>query len=267
MLMRSAVDRVGSGGAVAGHVTSMWLPAIVVFADDVCLKWLRPLRSGFRHCFVAVNRSDVWIISNSLSHYTDLDVAVDWTAAEISAWYHRLGCVTVETTTRTPVPRCAPIRPFTCVESVKRILGLRAPWVLTPWQLYRHLTRVHHAPIWKKELNLDIAAKIGNIPQIGRPPCAYRPPSSDVTDQEESPMGGLFKTPNAQPVQTAPVVTPIADPIATNTASKPEESAQQQRVDSLKRQARGRAATISTSPRGLLTLSSTELTRKSLLGE
>ena len=32
-----------------------------------------------------------------------------------------------------------PLRPYSCVESVKRILGIRAGLVLTPWQLYRHL--------------------------------------------------------------------------------------------------------------------------------
>jgi hypothetical protein len=139
--MRSVVDRCRPDAAAVRHAAIGCLPAVVVFADDACLKWLRPLRSGFRHCFVAVNRSDVWIISNSLSHYTDLDVAVGWTAAEICAWYHHLGYVAVETTTRSPVLRCAPIRPFTCVESVKRILGMHAPWVLTPWQLYRLLTQ------------------------------------------------------------------------------------------------------------------------------
>ena len=30
---------------------------------------------------------------------------------------------------------------LTCVGVVKRILGVRAPWVLTPWQLFRHLSR------------------------------------------------------------------------------------------------------------------------------
>jgi hypothetical protein len=79
-------------------------------------------------------------------------------------------------------------------------------------------------------------------------------------------MGGLFKSPKPQPVQTAPVVSPIAAPVPVAT-SQPEESAQQQRIDALKRQSRGRAATITTSPRGLLTLSSTEPSRKSLLGE
>jgi hypothetical protein len=29
--------------------------------------------------------------------------------------------------------------PLTCVTVVKRVLGIHAPWVWSPWQLYRHL--------------------------------------------------------------------------------------------------------------------------------
>ena len=35
----------------------------------------------------------------------------------------------------------APWMMFTCVEAVKRILGIHKRWILTPWQLYRHLTK------------------------------------------------------------------------------------------------------------------------------
>ena len=30
---------------------------------------------------------------------------------------------------------------LTCVEGVKAVLGIRRPWILTPWQLARHLRR------------------------------------------------------------------------------------------------------------------------------
>ena len=36
-------------------------------------------------------------------------------------------------------------RPITCVEIVKRLLGVRAPAVVTPHQLYRHLLREDRA--------------------------------------------------------------------------------------------------------------------------
>lgn len=115
--------------------------ALVVFADDTTLKWLRPLAPGFRHCFVAIAHENCWIVCNPLSHFTDLDVLDALPAAALAAWYRRHGFTVVETEAGVPRPVAAPLRPFTCVEAVKRALGLHAPWVFTPHQLYRHLVR------------------------------------------------------------------------------------------------------------------------------
>jgi hypothetical protein len=54
-------------------------------------------------------------------------------------FYRQRGHRVIATTLMIPPRVLAPIRPFTCVEAVKRVLGLRAPWVFTPWQLYCHL--------------------------------------------------------------------------------------------------------------------------------
>lgn len=152
MLSGGGADTV-QAGAEYHHRVDDGAQALVVFVDDAGLRWLRPLRSGFRHCFIAVHRGNVWIICNSLSHYTDLDVAIGCTTAEIAAWYRRCGFIVVEAKTCTPPKRCAPMRPFTCVETVKRVLGLRAPWVITPWQLYRYLTTAPRCGDEKQEIN------------------------------------------------------------------------------------------------------------------
>lgn len=136
-----AEQDLGPDEAAAGSTA----PALVVFDDDTTLKWLRPLRTGFRHCFVAVRRGDRWVICNPFSHYTDLDVVDGFTPHELAVWYRRHGLRVVETVATTPPAKCAPLRPFTCVEAVKRAIGLRAPWVFTPRQLHRHLTR-HKRP-------------------------------------------------------------------------------------------------------------------------
>lgn len=113
--------------------------ALVVFADDSSLRRLRPLRRGFRHCFVVVRSDAGWVICDPLSHRTDLAVVTGPTAGELMQWYHQCGLRVVPTRLRAAPRRPAPIRPYTCVEAVKRVLGLHAPWVLTPWQLYRRL--------------------------------------------------------------------------------------------------------------------------------
>jgi hypothetical protein len=80
------------------------------------------------------------VICDPLSHQTDLSIVDGLSPPELAAWYRDYGLLVVETHIRPAPLRPAPIRPFTCVEMVKRVLGLHAPWVLTPWQLYRLLT-------------------------------------------------------------------------------------------------------------------------------
>jgi hypothetical protein len=116
-------------------------PALVVFTGDTALGCLRILRPGFRHCFVAVCRKDHWIICDPLCHRTDLLVISKDTAADLAGWYRHHGLSVVATSVRAAPPRIAPLRPFTCVEAVKRILGIHARSVNTPWQLYRYLAR------------------------------------------------------------------------------------------------------------------------------
>jgi len=45
----------------------------------------------------------------------------------------------------------APWMPHTCVEAVKRVIGLHARFIITPWQLYRHLM-VQHENTERKEI-------------------------------------------------------------------------------------------------------------------
>ncbi len=116
-------------------------PALVMFVHGTSLRWLRLLAPGFRHCFVAVQGEHHWIICDPMSHRTDM-FTVPWiTARALAEWYRDHGMIVVETETRRPPLTLAPIRPYTCVEAVKRVLGLHEPWVLTPRQLFRCLMR------------------------------------------------------------------------------------------------------------------------------
>jgi len=110
--------------------------AIVVFSGETNLKSLKILRPGFRHCFVLVRRQDCWVIYDPLSHRTDLAVIVGPSLGELAEWYRLKGLHVLETMVRRAPLRSAPLRPFTCVEAVKRVLGIHAPWITTPWQLY-----------------------------------------------------------------------------------------------------------------------------------
>lgn len=137
-------------------------PAVVVFTDAAELWWLRLLAPGFRHCFVVVRRSGAWVVIDPLAHYTRVDLAPPWrvrSAEDIAEVYRSRGLIAAITEVREPPRALAPIRPFTCVEAVKRILGLRAPAVLTPWQLFRMLEG-EETKFLSKENNLDMASGV-----------------------------------------------------------------------------------------------------------
>ena len=113
--------------------------ALVVFVDQTGLRCLRWLRRGFRHCFVIVRAERGWIVCDAMSHCTDLGIIGDFTADELVYFYRSIGLEVIRTRVRRAPLRLAPVRPYTCVEAVKRVLGLHAPWILTPWQLYKKL--------------------------------------------------------------------------------------------------------------------------------
>lgn len=115
--------------------------ALVVFMGEVSIRWAKILRPGFRHCFAVVGRHGRWIIFDPMSSFTNLGVFSGPSIDDVADWYRQFGFTVVKTDVRRGQSQPAEWRPFTCVEAVKRVLGIRAPWVITPWQLYRHIRR------------------------------------------------------------------------------------------------------------------------------
>lgn len=122
-------------------VTAANSSALVVFMGDVSIKWAKLLRPGFRHCFAVVGRHRQWIIVDPMSSYTNLGVFSGPPIDDVAGWYRQFGFTVIKTVVQRGGAPSAQWRPFTCVEAVKRVLGIRAPWVMTPWQLYRHIGR------------------------------------------------------------------------------------------------------------------------------
>jgi hypothetical protein len=113
--------------------------ALVVFSGQTELWWLRLLKPGFRHCFVAVADPAGWVVVDPLSHRTEISVLPVGPEFDLAGWYLQAGLSVVETTTLDTPLRPAPWRPYSCVESVKRVLGIQAGGILTPWQLKKFL--------------------------------------------------------------------------------------------------------------------------------
>lgn len=129
--------------------SSQELPALVLFAGSTRLKCLRFLRQGFRHCFVAVDLEGGWVILDPLSHRTALSLVSGVSATQLIEWYESQGVRALATTTRAAPDKMAPLAPATCVEAVKRVLGIHARPIRTPWQLYTYLLK-------NKNKNLDL---------------------------------------------------------------------------------------------------------------
>ena len=121
--------------------------AVVAFADAERPRWLRLLAKGFRHCFALVCSSGRWVVINPMSHWTDVVVLAESadgaTADEMVRTLEARGFAAVACAVAEPARRAGLPAPFTCVEVVKRILGIQEPLVLTPRQLFRFIEHSH----------------------------------------------------------------------------------------------------------------------------
>ncbi|HEX2524949.1 MAG TPA: hypothetical protein VHL31_01440 [Geminicoccus sp.] len=113
--------------------------ALVVFEDRSDSRWLTWLRPGFRHCYCLVRAERGWILIDPLLrslHVSWLDLPKEFDLVE-----HYVGLGRIVITGRCPSFQAAFARlyPVTCVEIVKRTLGLGHVRAWTPYQLHRAL--------------------------------------------------------------------------------------------------------------------------------
>lgn len=111
--------------------------ARVIFADSTEIWWLKALKPGFRHCFVAVAEEPGWVVVDPLSHCTQVHLF----HFDPAPHYREAGLTVLETWRHAAPLRALAWRPYSCVEEVKRLLGMHAPWVWTPWQLFLHIQK------------------------------------------------------------------------------------------------------------------------------
>ncbi|MEQ8695124.1 MAG: hypothetical protein RLT05_01030, partial [Bauldia litoralis] len=180
---------------------------------------------------------------------------------DLAAYYRAKGLVVVEADPSSFVRRPAPLELHTCVGSVKRLLGIRARRVVTPWQLYRHLVRAR----CPTRGNWDRLHKIRNLllefdggsPMLHRALLRHRRrPTRNHQSGKESTMGALFSSPKA----------PTPPPPRIETLD-PDAETREARLEALARRRRGRGGTILTSERGLLRAHGVPRQPKRLLGE
>lgn len=121
------------------HASHAGATALVFFSGRTTIKWLGLLKPGYRHCFVVFQWHDQWIIVEPLSHVLEVGILPGLTTDQVMAFYRQAGMTALETKIRPTASMTFPWRPYTCVEVIKRILGIHKSSVLTPYGLYKFL--------------------------------------------------------------------------------------------------------------------------------
>ena len=116
--------------------------ALVVFEDRSDARLLRWLRPGFRHCFCLTGGDRRWTLCDPLKSHLAIASIDGLTAADLALHLGVPGRRVLHGMLATADISAGPgLRPLTCVEIVKRLIGLPARSVITPYQLYRRLLR------------------------------------------------------------------------------------------------------------------------------
>lgn len=168
---------------ICGQRSRAW----VVFSDRADLTWLKILKPGFRHCFVMLDHGTDYPSPAGTRQWTSIDPLcqkLDITTYTISndfdipQWLADQGYIIY------PIDHVAgegrnsprksqwglPLRILSCVEITKQILGIKAWYVCTPWQLFRYLNR--HIRPHKYPCN-DIGSHIDSHIDSGDPQTAH----------------------------------------------------------------------------------------------
>ena len=112
----------------------------VVFVDHTECNWLKLLRSGFRHCFVGIREDKIWLICDSLKRHMDLFSIDTLGEIDLPTFYADQGHAVITGKRLLNTSRKHPsIELLTCVAVTKRLLGIQASGIWTPWQLFQLL--------------------------------------------------------------------------------------------------------------------------------
>ena len=96
------------------------------------------LKQGFRHCFCVVNDGTYWIEINGKAGGPEIRV-VAGSDYNLRRFYEGEGFTVIEAVHGDGA--WLPLVLSNCVGVAKTVLGLSAPFVFTPYQLYRRLTK------------------------------------------------------------------------------------------------------------------------------
>ena len=118
-----------------------WDEALVVFSSDTQLWWLRFLKKGFKHCFTVLSNADNLVVIDALRNRTEICVMSSFPLERLQILLEANGYITVRTKVRHNIGNAVSLGIFSCVEMVKRILGIHKASIITPYRLYKFLNK------------------------------------------------------------------------------------------------------------------------------
>jgi len=116
-------------------VSQVW----IAFSGKADARYLKILKPGFRHCFALMHADDTWLMIDPMLHKMDVSATSCAPDFDLPAYLRARGYRVVRAPAFSPERRMAFPAPFTCVEAMKRLIGLQDWRVFTPWQLYCRL--------------------------------------------------------------------------------------------------------------------------------
>ena len=112
--------------------------AIIGFGGQPTLWFMRFFKKGFYHCILALGNEEEWIVIDPLQHFTDLIMIKQ---GNIRNFFKKHGYRFVEIQTSEPKDIRLRVMPYTCVETVKRFVGIEKACIFTPYQLFCYLNK------------------------------------------------------------------------------------------------------------------------------
>ena len=120
-------------------ITREWY---VVFESTSKRKWHHWwLKEDFHHCY-AMTRSEgnlFWLVVHPHQSHTEIDYRLIESFPTVRDYTGEDVLVIEHTTTIDSMQKITQIGIMTCVDVIKRHLGIRAQTVFTPYQLFKHL--------------------------------------------------------------------------------------------------------------------------------
>ena len=110
--------------------------AYVAFGGKPTHWWMHFLKKDFYHCALILGNGRDWILIDPLVHFTDLIILKN---VKVIDTLKEKGYKVIQTTPKIPERTPVQFRPMTCVEIVKRFLGINQPKIWTPYQLFKFL--------------------------------------------------------------------------------------------------------------------------------